>query len=105
MQEKGQPVANARVRLSSPLTSEVQISTTDADGKFIVGPLTNFQFMVKQFGAPYYRYELQITVEGHLVQVFSEEGAGDAPSKAALTCDVARAVQVENSRGSCSPNR
>jgi hypothetical protein len=103
--QTGRPVANARVRLSSPFTNETQFSLTDASGKFTVGPLTNFQFTVKQFGAPYYQYALQITVDGHPVQAFSAEGADEAPRKIELTCELAGAPQDGRSQSICSARR
>jgi hypothetical protein len=100
--ESGRPIQNARVRLSSQFTNETQVALSDASGNFTVGPLTNYQYTIKQFGDPVYGYALQIIVEGRLVQAFSEGGAGDAPRKIDLTCELSSAVQVGRSQRYCS---
>jgi hypothetical protein len=103
VQTSGTPVPNARVLLASEFTTETQITRTDAGGMFSVGPLTNFQFTVRQVGDPVYRYELHIAVGGKEVQAFYQEGAGDPPRKIVLVCELSAAVPVGRGGGYCSP--
>jgi hypothetical protein len=103
--DNGRPLADARVRLSSQLTNEIQSSTTDAQGRFTVGPLTNFQFVVKQFGVAYYRYTVQVVRAGRALEPYVADGPGDTPRKLELRCEFVAAPLPGASPGQCAPAR
>ncbi len=103
--QAGRPLAHVRVRLTAELTNETQVATTDDTGRFTIGPLTNYQITVKQFGAAYYGYAIHVTVEGHAVRAFSAEGDGDAPRKQQLHCDLPATALIERAQQYCSVDR
>ena len=95
------PVANARVRLTAALTSQAQFATTDESGRFNVGPLTNYQFTLKQFGVAHFDYALQIAVEGQAYPAYAAQGEGDAPRRVSLRCQLEAPAAAGGGAASC----
>lgn len=98
--QAGQPVANARVRLAAGLTPEVEAALSDERGRFNVGPLTDYRFTVKQFGAAYFEYTVQVSVGGRPAASFEATGEGEPPRRVHLVCELG-AADAPSSAGAC----
>jgi hypothetical protein len=82
------PATGLRVRLISPDTGEIQLAVTDAQGRFRVGPLTDYQYTVMQVGPAAHRYELQFVSAERTIRAYTDAGTGPAPSRLELVCNL-----------------
>jgi hypothetical protein len=97
----GRPVPEARVRLAAQSTPLVQGAITDDRGRFTVGPLTDYRFTIRQFGAARFEYSVQLSLAGEMLAAYSAAGQGEAPRQVFLVCELGPAGAAPQLPATC----
>lgn len=92
----GQPLSGAVVRLEAS-RGEPSSAATDAQGRFSVGPVTEFR-LTKSIGDPTYVYDLTIEAADGRYLGLSRRELGAVPDDLRIVCDLAR-PQTRERRG------
>ncbi|MBI5623297.1 MAG: carboxypeptidase regulatory-like domain-containing protein [Elusimicrobia bacterium] len=101
---KGAPVADAEVLLVSSFVRETAMAKTDAEGRFKLGPLTQFNLTRTVLGDPLYKYELKVKAAGEAeLSAFYSSGMGDAPETLELDCDLGTPITKRKQVSYCAP--
>ena len=78
------------------------LGTTDAAGRFKIGPLTKMYLTKSLLGDPLYVYGLRIKTEGGAEYLgFEVRSMGSPPGPHAVTCDLSKPVSRGKSTAYC----
>jgi hypothetical protein len=102
--DSGLPVANAEVKLSGRFTDRIVTTRTDAAGRFIVGPITEFEFTTTLLGDPLFGYDLQISRVSEIYKALSNSNVGFVPHNIQVNCDLSRPVFKGRISSYCQSN-
>lgn len=61
---------------------------TDADGRFVLRPISEWRFIAPLIGDPLYGYTLEVDLGDRKFSVYSNGGVGYAESRLELRCDL-----------------
>jgi hypothetical protein len=86
--DNGVPVTNVKLKLSADFTDRQQIAITDADGRFVLRPISEWRLMAPLIGDPLYGYTLEVDMGDRKFPVYSNGGVGYAESRLELRCDL-----------------
>lgn len=98
----GQPVSNAKIRVTAEFSDKHEEATTDDQGAFHTGAIQGFEFWASLIGDPLFGYTVSITEAGHNYPGLTDISVGYAPEKVTLVCELSKPVQLRNRSQYCS---
>lgn len=102
--QDGKPVANAEIILTASFTAAKASTRTDSEGRFLVGPLSEAQFVRRVVGDRVYVFKLDIRVTEEQTYLGLEgRGMGDPPNDLGVACDLSNPIRQGRSVSYCSP--